>query len=37
MRTLRGLGMTSYEIRHYVEAIEYFQKALPSTERALTP
>ena len=35
-RTLRGLGMASYELRHYVEAIDYFQKALASKERPLT-
>lgn len=36
-RTLRGLGMASYELRHYVEAIDDFQKALTSKERPLTP
>jgi len=36
-RTLRGLGMSAYELRNYVEAIEYFQKALHTNERALTP
>jgi hypothetical protein len=36
-RTLRGLGMTSYELRRYVEAIDHFQAALASSERPLTP
>jgi hypothetical protein len=36
-RTLRGLGMSSYELRTYVEAIGYFEQALTATERALTP
>ena len=35
-RTLRGLGMSSYELRNYVEAIEYFQRALNASERPLT-
>jgi tetratricopeptide (TPR) repeat protein len=35
-RTLRGLGLTCYESRNYVEAIGYFQQALESTEQALT-
>ena len=35
-RTLRGLGMSSYELRHYVEAIGYFDKALNATDRPLT-
>jgi tetratricopeptide (TPR) repeat protein len=35
-RTLRGLGMTAYEMRRYVEAIGYFELALASNERALT-
>jgi hypothetical protein len=35
-RTLRGLGMSSYELRTYVEAIDYFEQALNSTERPLT-
>jgi hypothetical protein len=35
-RTLRGLGMSSYELRTYVEAIGYFEQALSSTERPLT-
>jgi hypothetical protein len=36
-RTLRGLGMSSYELRTYVEAIGYFEQALSSTEHPLTP
>ena len=36
-RSLRGLGMSSYELRSYVEAIEHFEAALRSTERPLTP
>jgi tetratricopeptide (TPR) repeat protein len=35
-RTLRGLGMSSYELRTYVEAIGYFEQSLNSTERPLT-
>lgn len=35
-RTLRGLGMSSYELRNYVEAIDYFQRSLSSNERPLT-
>jgi hypothetical protein len=35
-RTLRGLGMSSYELRGYVEAIDYFEAALASIERPLT-
>ena len=35
-RTLRGLGMSAYELRYYVEAIGYFESALNSTERPLT-
>jgi tetratricopeptide (TPR) repeat protein len=35
-RTLRGLGMVSYELRHYVEAVDYFKQALASRERPLT-
>lgn len=34
-RTLRGLGMTSYELRAYDESIRYFEAALRSTERPL--
>jgi tetratricopeptide (TPR) repeat protein len=36
-RTLRSLGMTSYELRRYVEAQEYLQQALASDVRPLTP
>lgn len=36
-RSLRGLGMSSYELRSYVEAIDHFEAALRSTERPLTP
>jgi hypothetical protein len=35
-RTLRGLGMSSYELRNYVEAIDYFEQALDSKKRPLT-
>jgi hypothetical protein len=35
-RTLRGLGLTCYESRNYVEAIGYFKQALASTEQPLT-
>jgi hypothetical protein len=35
-RTLRGLGMASYELRSYVEAAGYFEEALASNERPLT-
>ncbi|HEX4355191.1 MAG TPA: hypothetical protein VHZ95_19805, partial [Polyangiales bacterium] len=35
-RTLRGLGMSSYELRNYVEAIDYFEQSLGSNERPLT-
>lgn len=34
-RTLRGLGMTEFELRNYVEATRYLQQALSSTVRAL--
>lgn len=36
-RTLRGLGMSAYELRDYVEAIGYFEQALETTQRPLTP
>jgi len=36
-RTLRGLGMTSYEARSYVEAISFLEQALASQVRPLTP
>lgn len=35
-RTLRGLGMSAYELRNYVEAITFFQQALSSDQRPLT-
>jgi hypothetical protein len=35
-RTLRGLGMTSYEARSYVEAIAFLEEALTSQVRPLT-
>jgi hypothetical protein len=35
-RTLRGLGLTCYESRNYVEAIGYFNQALQSAEQPLT-
>lgn len=35
-RTLRGLGLTCYESRDYVEAIGFFKRALASTEQPLT-
>lgn len=35
-RTLRGLGMASYELRAYVDAVGYFGEALASTENPLT-
>lgn len=35
-RTLRGLGLTCYESRNYVEAIGYFNQALQSSEQPLT-
>jgi tetratricopeptide (TPR) repeat protein len=35
-RTLRGLGLTCYESRNYVEAISYFKQALENTEQPLT-
>jgi tetratricopeptide (TPR) repeat protein len=36
-RTLRGLGMVSFELREYAESVRYFEAALASTERPLTP
>lgn len=36
-RTLRGLGMTCYEERSYVEAIDYLEQALASKTQPLTP
>jgi len=35
-RTLRGLGLTCYESRNYVEAIDFFKQALASTDQPLT-
>lgn len=35
-RTLRGLGLTSYEMRSYVEACDFLRLALDSRERPLT-
>lgn len=35
-RTLRGLGLVSYEARSYVEAIDYFEQALASKAQPLT-
>lgn len=35
-RTLRGLGMVSFELRAYVVAADYFRAALRSTTRPLT-
>ena len=36
-RTLRSLGLTSYEQRLYVSALGYLRQALASQERPLTP
>ncbi|MEY4580821.1 MAG: hypothetical protein RL701_5524, partial [Pseudomonadota bacterium] len=35
-RTLRGLGMSAYELRNYVDAISFFEQALSSQQRPLT-
>lgn len=35
-RTLRGLGLVSYELRRYVDAITYLKQALSSSELPLT-
>lgn len=35
-RTLRGIGMCSFELREYEDAIDYLEQALESEERALT-
>lgn len=35
-RTLRGLGLTCYESRNYVDAIAYFKGALANAEQPLT-
>jgi tetratricopeptide (TPR) repeat protein len=34
-RTLRGLGMMSYELRSYAESVSYYEQALTSNERPL--
>jgi hypothetical protein len=36
-RTLRGMGLTAYEARRYVDAIRYLSDALTETRRPLTP
>jgi tetratricopeptide (TPR) repeat protein len=36
-RTLRGLGMVEFELRHYVRASELLEEALKSERRPLTP
>jgi tetratricopeptide (TPR) repeat protein len=36
-RTLRGLGMASYEARSYVEAIGYLEQAIGNKTQPLTP
>jgi hypothetical protein len=36
-RTMRGLGTCSFELRNYVDAIQWFEQALSSTNRPLTP
>jgi tetratricopeptide (TPR) repeat protein len=36
-RTFRGLGTCAFELRSYVEAIEWFEQALSASERPLTP
>ena len=36
-RTLRGLGLASYEARNYVEAIDFFEQALVNKQQPLTP
>lgn len=35
-RTLRGMGLTAYEARRYVDAIKYLSDALSETRRPLT-
>lgn len=35
-RTLRGLGMVEFELRHYTESADYLQQALASSLRPLT-
>jgi hypothetical protein len=34
-RTLRGLGMTEFELRHYPEAVSFLEQALGSNEKPL--
>jgi tetratricopeptide (TPR) repeat protein len=34
-RTLRGLGMTEFELRHYVNAVRYLDQALASSTKRL--
>jgi hypothetical protein len=34
-RTLRALGMVAFELKHYLECVDYLTQALASTERAL--
>jgi hypothetical protein len=36
-RTLRGLGLSLYEARHYPDAMHYLSEALEETRRPLTP
>jgi hypothetical protein len=36
-RTLRGMGLTAYEARRYVDAIRHLSDALVETRRPLTP
>jgi tetratricopeptide (TPR) repeat protein len=36
-RTLRGLGKSSFELQHYVQAIREFSDSLSETEKPLTP
>ncbi|HKP59881.1 MAG TPA: tetratricopeptide repeat protein [Polyangiales bacterium] len=36
-RTLRGMGLTAYEARRYVDAIKHLSEALTETRRPLTP
>jgi hypothetical protein len=36
-RTLRGIGMASFELREYVEALRSLEASLVDTRRALTP
>src|SRR5687767_7179841 len=35
-RTLRGLGMVEFELRHYVRAAELLEESLESTKKPLT-